>query len=224
MSPPNVQFAILAVDVAVVTILDRAPHVLLMPVHLPPDILHAQALPGGLMRPDETAEDAVARLLAERCQLPGFYCEQIATFSAVNRDPRGRVVSVAYLVLVPETVARSHALPDGLRWRDATRVGKLAYDHNEIVAAALERLRMKLQSTTIARHLIAPQFTLTELQTVYENVLGRDLDKRNFRKKLIGDGIVRPTGKKVQLALGRPSELYRFAGSKVELIGILSGS
>jgi 8-oxo-dGTP diphosphatase len=222
--PRNLRFAILAVDVAVIAIFDRTPHVVLTPVHLPPDIENAQALPGGLVRPDETTEQACARLLEEKCDLRGCYSEQLTTFSAVERDPRGRVVAVAYLVLVPESVARQHRLPDGLRWRDAAKVGRLAYDHNEIVAAALERLRTKLQSTTIARHLLAAQFTLGELQSLYESVLGRALDKRNFRKKLIGSGIVRPTGKQVQAALGRPSELYRFAGSKVELISILSGS
>jgi hypothetical protein len=193
-------------------------------VHLPPDIVNAQALPGGLVRPDETAEDAVARHLAEKCDLRGIYGEQLATFSEVERDPRGRVVSVAYLALVPEPVARAHRLPDGLRWVEAAKVGKIAYDHNQIVPAALERLRARLQSTTIARHLIAPRFTLSELQGVYESVLGRDLDKRNFRKKLIAGGIVRPTGKTLRPTLGRPSQLYRFAGSRVEPIGILAGS
>jgi 8-oxo-dGTP diphosphatase len=224
MSPSNRRFAILAVDMAVVTILDGVPQVILMPVHLPPDIVNARALPGGLVRPDETAEVAVERLLAEKCGLRRLYSEQVATFSAVDRDPRGRVVSVAYLVLVPESVARAHQLPDGLRWREAAKVGRLAYDHNEIVATALVHLREKLQSTTIARHLIAPQFTLTELQNIYERALGRPLDKRNFRKRLIVGGIVLPTGKTHHSAVGRPSELYRFAGSKVDVINILSGS
>jgi len=219
----DIQFAVLAVDVAVIAVFDGCPHVLLMPVHLPPDIMHARALPGGLVRPDETAEDAVERHLAEKCGLRGFYMEQLATFSGVRRDPRGRVVSVAYLVPMPETVVRSQPLPDGLVWCDARNVGSLAYDHNDIFGSALERLRIKLQSTTIARHLLAPRFTLSELQIVYECVLGHLLDKRNFRKKLIGSGIVRPTGKKQRSALGRPSELFRFTGNRVEVIGILPG-
>jgi len=103
-----------------------------------------------------------------------------------------------------------------------TKIGKLAYDHNSIVERALERLRTKLQTTTIARHLLGPRFVMSELQLVYESVLGRSLDKRNFRKKLIGNGIVKATGRKMRPAVGRPSELYRFAGSTVEVIGILS--
>src|SRR6516165_7623196 len=224
MKPRNLRFAILAVDVAVIAIINRAPHILLMPVHLPPDIVHAQALPGGLVRPDETADDAVVRHLAEKCGLKGCYSEQLATFSAIDRDPRGRVVSVAYLALVPEPLARSYEPPGGLRWHAIAQAGKLAYDHNEIVAAALERLRANLQSTTIARHLMAAQFSLSDLQRVYESVLGRPLDKRNFRKKLMAADVVRSTGKMQQSAIVRPSELYRFAGSKVEIIGILSGS
>jgi 8-oxo-dGTP diphosphatase len=146
MKPPNLRFAILAVDVAVITVIARAPHVLLMPVHLPPDITHAQALPGGLVRPDETAEDAVARHLAKKCDLTNIYSEQIATFSGIDRDPRGCVVSVAYLALVPEPIARRHPLPHGLRWCEITKVGKLAYDHNAIASAARDRLRARLQA------------------------------------------------------------------------------
>jgi 8-oxo-dGTP diphosphatase len=223
MNQSGFQFVILAVDVAVVTVIEAAPHVLLMAVHLPPDIVQAQALPGGLVRPDETAEDAVRRILADKCNLSGFYSEQLATFSAVDRDPRGRVVSVAYLVLMPAPAALAHELPHGLRWCAIAEVGAVAYDHAAIIAAALERLRTKLQSTTIARHLLAPQFTLSQLQGTYESVLGGTLDKRNFRKKLIAGGIVRPTGRKLRPALGRPGELYRFTGGKVEVVSILSG-
>jgi 8-oxo-dGTP diphosphatase len=223
MKPADLRFAILAVDVAVVSVVEDAPQVLLTPVHLPPDIIHAQALPGGLVRPEETAEDAVARHLSEKCGLDGCYSEQLATFSGVDRDPRGRVVSVAYLVVVAETLARKHHLANGLRWRTIAKVGKLAYDHNEIVVTALERLRQKLQSTTIARHLIMPPFTLAALQNIYEKVLDRPLDKRNFRKKLFAEGIVRSTGKKLRGTIGPPSELYRFSGSKVEVIDILAG-
>ncbi len=220
MTSQTLRFAILAVDVAVLTVIERAPHVLLMPVHLPPDIVNARALPGGLIRPDETAEQAVARHLRDKCGLIDVYSEQLATFSAVDRDPRGRVASVAYLVLLPESSAAAHALPAGLEWCNADEVGKLAYDHNDIVAAALDRLRAKLESTTIARHLLGPRFTLSELQLLYEGALGRALDKRNFRKKLIASGIVRPTGVKLRLQTGRPSELYRFAGTKAGLIEV----
>jgi 8-oxo-dGTP diphosphatase len=224
IDPNDIRFAVLAVDIAVMTILDGRLHVLLIPVHLPPEIVDARGLPGGLVQPRETAEDAVLRLLSEKSGLTEYYSEQLATFSGIGRDPRGRVVSVAYLALVPQPVARVRTLPEGSAWCDAQRVGKLAYDHNDILEAAHERLRTKLVSTTIARTLLAPRFTLSELQAAYETVLGRRLDKRNFRRKLIASGIVRATGKKVQAPIGRPGELYRFAGSGLQTIGILSGT
>src|ERR1043166_8964619 len=202
----DIRFAILAVDVAVIALIDHTPHVLLTDVKLP-EIVQSLALPGGLVRPRETAEQAVERIL-ESCGFRGIYSEQLATFSGIDRDPRGRVVSVAYLAPLPEPIARSHVLPPGLSWHQTAKIGRIAYDHNEIVAAAIQRLRIKLQSTTIARYLLAPRFTLSELQKFYEGALGRKLDKGNFRKRLIGSGVVRPTGKKQRSTVGPPSELY----------------
>jgi 8-oxo-dGTP diphosphatase len=220
MNRRNLRFAILAVDAAVVAVVNRVPRVLLMQVRGPSAV--ARALPGGLIRPDETAEQAVARHLSEKCGLKSLYSEQLATFSRVDRDPSGRVVSVAYLALMPARLALQHRLPDGLSWCEAEKVGRLAYDHNDVVVAAMNHLRTKLQSTTVARHLIAPYFTLSELQGVYEGALGRALDKRNFRKKIIAGDIVQATGKMQRSASGRPSEFYRFTGTKVEVIDILS--
>jgi 8-oxo-dGTP diphosphatase len=218
----EIRFAILAVDVAVLTILATRLHVLLIPIHLPPQIVHARGLPGGLVHPRETAEDAVVRLLEEKAGLGRYYSEQLATFSGIERDPRGRVVSVAYLALVPGALAGARALPQGAAWCPVADAGRLAYDHAAILEAARERLRGKLVSTTIARELLAQRFTLSELQNVYETVLGRALDKRNFRKKLIGGGIVKPTGRLVRQPVGRPGQLYRFAGSRPETIGMLA--
>jgi 8-oxo-dGTP diphosphatase len=218
----EIRFAVLAVDVAALTILDARLQVLLIPIHLPPQIVHARGLPGGLVHPRETAEDAVVRLLEEKAGLGSYYSEQLATFSGIERDPRGRVVSVAYLALVPGALVGTRALPQGAAWCPVADAGRLAYDHMAILETARERLRSKLVSTTIARELLAPRFTLSELQAVYETVLGRALDKRNFRKKLIGDGIVKPTGRLVRQSVGRPGQLYRFAGSRPETIGILA--
>lgn len=219
--PADIRFAILAVDVALISVMDREVRVLLMPVNMPPDFVGMRGLPGGLIRPDETAEDAATRHLSERCGIRGAYSEQLYTFSAIDRDPRGRVVSVAYLALMPEAKARAVKPREGFAWERVSRLGRLAYDHNEIVAVALGRLGSRLQSTTIARHLVAGAFTLPELQQVYETVLRVRLDKRNFRKKLIGDGIVKATGEQTRAAVGRPAELYRFKHAGVMDIGIL---
>jgi len=111
VSANEIRFAVLAVDAAVISVVAGEPRVLLIPVHMPPHFVHARGLPGGLIRPLETAEQAVTRQLSEKCALTGVYSEQLGTFSGVERDPRGRVVSVAYLALLPEPVAR--ALPLG---------------------------------------------------------------------------------------------------------------
>lgn len=215
---PALRFAILAIDVALFAVLDRRLCVLLIPVERPPHFLSMRGLPGGLIAPDETAEQAVARHLREKAEVSGVYVEQLATFSAVDRDPRGRVVSVAYLGLMPAEQAAAVPLARGQHWTPIDRVGRLAYDHDEILAVACERLRARLGYSTIARHLMPKEFTLTELQQTYETVLDRSFDKRNFRKKLQDTGIVRATGKMRSGQPSRPAELHRFAGSGVRLI------
>ena len=215
---PALRFAILAIDVALFAVLDRRLCVLLIPVERPPHFLSMRGLPGGLIAPDETAEQAVARHLREKAEVSGVYVEQLATFSAVDRDPRGRVVSVAYLGLMPAEQAAAVPLTHGQHWAPVARVGRLAYDHDEILAVACERLRARIGYSTIARHLMPREFTLTELQQTYETVLGRSFDKRNFRKKLQDTGIVRATGKMRSGQPSRPAELHRFAGSGVRLI------
>jgi 8-oxo-dGTP diphosphatase len=215
---PALRFAVLAIDVALFAVLDRRLCVLLIPVERPPHFVGMRGLPGGLIAPDETAEQAVARHLRDKAEISGAYVEQLATFSAVERDPRGRVVSVAYLGLMPPEQAAANPLARGQHWVPVERAGTLAYDHDEILAAAVERLRARLGYSTIARHLMPREFTLTELQQTYETVLGRPFDKRNFRKKLLEAGIVRGTGKMRSGQPSRPAELHRFAGTGVRLI------
>jgi 8-oxo-dGTP diphosphatase len=212
------RFAILAIDVALFAVLDGLLRVLLIPVDRPPHFVDMRGLPGGLIAPDETAEQAVARHLRDKAEVVGAYVEQLATFSALERDPRGRVVSVAYLGLMPAERAAANPLAHDQRWVAVERVGRLAYDHNEMLAAAGERLRARLGYSTVARHLMPREFTLSELQTVYEIVFGRAFDKRNFRKKLHDTGIVRATGHMRTGQPNRPAELYRFAGTGVRLI------
>ena len=215
---PTLRFAVLAIDVALFAVLDRRLSVMLIPVDRPPHFLNMRGLPGGLIAPDETAEQAVARHLRDKAEVSGVHVEQLATFSAVDRDPRGRVVSVAYLGLMPAEQAAALPLARGQRWVPVGQAGHLAYDHDEILAAAGERLRARLGYSTIARHLLPREFTLTELQQTYETVLGRPFDKRNFRKKLQDAGIVRGTGKMRGGQPSRPAELYRFSGTAVRLI------
>jgi 8-oxo-dGTP diphosphatase len=215
---PALRFAVLAIDVALFAVLDRRLCVLLIPVDRPPHFVNRAGLPGGLIAPEETAEQAVARHLRDKAEVSGVYVEQLATFSAVDRDPRGRVVSVAHLGLMPAEQAAAVPLARGQRWMPVEQAKHLAYDHDEILAAACERLRARLGYRTIARHLLPREFTLTELQQTYETVLGRPFDKRNFRKKLLDAGIVRATGRMRTGQPSRPAELHRFAGAGVRVI------
>lgn len=210
MPTPELKFAILATDSVVFTILDKKLKLLLIPVHIPPYFEHKQGLPGGLIAPDETAEDSVRRHIRNKTGIQISYLEQLATFSAINRDPRGRVVSVAYTAFLSEEEAMNTVLTEGAVWVDVTRVPKLAYDHNEIVAKALEDLRATLWYTKSAQYLLPRTFTLTEMQSVFDIVLRTSSDKRNFRKKVASLDLLKKTkGKKMEGAY-RPAELYEF--------------
>ena len=169
------------------------------------------ALPGGFVRADETLDACALRELAEETGLTGVYLEQLYTFGAVDRDPRGRTVSVAYLGLVagsggalrPSTDAAAAA------WYGLDDLPAVAFDHAAIIATAIERLRGKLRYSTIALKLMPAQFTLSELQHVYELILGRALDKRNFRKQMLGLGFIEATGERQRNGKHRPAMLYR---------------
>lgn len=206
-----VRFAILAVDTVVFTVIDNQLHVLLMPVNRPPHFNGTPAMPGGVIKPRETAEEAAQRILKDKGGLENVYLEQLYTFSAIGRDPRGRVVSVAYLGLIPREKARLLAHGTDAWWEPVATARKLAYDHDEILALALKRLRGKLVYTNIAYGLLPHEFTLTELQKLYEVILKQPIDKRNFRKKILDIGLVVPTGKDRRGGASRPAALYRFA-------------
>ncbi len=176
------------------------------------------ALPGGFVLPRETVEQAAARELEEETSLSGLYLEQLYTFSEPDRDPRGRVVSVAHLALLPAD--RIDTVKGGSDAREATWVpasealakradGKkfLAFDHDRIAAMALERLRGKLEYTTLAFQLLPAEFTLSEAQRVYESILGRPLDKVTFRRRIAAMELVRETPR-MRRGAHRPARLY----------------
>lgn len=221
-TPEELRFAALAVDVVCFRVVEKRLEVLLGKVVSPSSPFNGRwAHIGGLIAVEETAEDAVERLLRDKAGLSGVALEQLATFSRVNRDPRGRVVSVAYLGLVDPEEGEGSGGHVETKWVPLREATKLAYDHDEISEAALERLRAKLGYTNIARHLLPPEFTLSELQAVYETVLGRALDKRNFRKKIIATGLLKETGKTRRKGAMRPAALYRFAHREQRVIEIL---
>lgn len=178
----------------------------------------AWALPGGFVNVDETLDDAARRELEEEAGLKGVFLEQLYTFGAVERDPRDRVVSVAYYALVKLAEHGTRAATDAAdaRWFPISKVPRLAFDHADILAIALARLKGKVRYQPIGFELLPPRFTLSQLQHLYEAVLESRLDKRNFRKKVLGFRLLVPLKETQMTGRHRPAQLFRFDTDKYE--------
>ncbi len=176
------------------------------------------ALPGGFVRVDETLDDAARRELQEETGLKNIFLEQLYTFGEIKRDPRERVVTVAYYALVnlmghdvyASTDARSAA------WFSVNDLPKLAFDHATILETAHQRLRGKVRYQPVGFELLPDKFPLRQLQHLYEVILDRELDKRNFRKKVQGMGIVKETNEIEKDVAHRAARLYRFDKKKYD--------
>jgi 8-oxo-dGTP diphosphatase len=170
------------------------------------------ALPGGFVRMDESLEDAARRELDEETGLRDIFLEQLYTFGEPGRDPRGRVITVAYYALVPLAGASVHARTDAAEaaWFSVSDVPHLAFDHDAILETAVTRLRGKVRYVPIGFELLPPRFTLTQLQHLYEAVLDREFDKRNFRKKVLALGILKDTGEIQKDVAHRAARMFRF--------------
>lgn len=169
------------------------------------------ALPGGFLRPNEDLDGCARRELEEETGLSGFYLEQLYSFGAVDRDPRERVLTVAYFALVrsDELELRAGSDADGVSWTRMDRLPDLAFDHAEIVKTAHERVAAKLEYSTLALQLLPERFTMRELQSVYETVLGQKLDRRNFYKKILAMNELADTGETRIEGAHRPAAIYR---------------
>jgi 8-oxo-dGTP diphosphatase len=204
------------VDVVIFTIREGALQVLLVRRGIPP-FEGQYAIPGGFVREDELLEDAARRELEEETGVRNVFLEQLYTFGDPARDPRGRVITVAYYALIATDKISLAASGDAAeaRWFSMSDLPPVAFDHQRILDYALERLRNKLEYTTVGFQLLPEKFALGDLQAVYEVILGRPLDKRNFRRKVALLGILKPlrewrkTGRK-------PAQLYRFAAARFE--------
>ena len=207
----------LTVDCVVFGLDEEDLKVLLIRRDLPP-FEDRWALPGGFVRMDESLDEAARRELREETglTLSDVYLEQLYTFGNVRRDPRGRVVSVAYYALVNLADHRVQAATDArdAAWFPAADPPSLAFDHDAILRVALERLKGKVRYQPIGFELLPPKFTLSQLQRLYETVLERQLDKRNFRKKILSMGVLVETDEIQQDVAHRAARLYRFDEDK----------
>jgi len=176
------------------------------------------ALPGGFVHLDETLEAAALRELEEETGISNLYLEQLYTYGAVDRDPRERVVSVAYYALIAlegrKLVASTDA--DHAAWFTLTDKPALAFDHEEILEAAVNRLRGKVNYQPIGFHLLPEKFKLSQLQHLYEVILERNLDKRNFRKKILRMDVLEELDEIEQDVAHRAARLYRFDKEKYD--------
>ncbi len=205
------------VDVVILTVRDGRLEVLLIKrKRWPFDGMWA--IPGGFVNPDESLEDAAKRELEEETGVRHVYLEQLYTFGDPGRDPRTRVITVVYYALIRTEQLTIRAADDAAdaRWFSMYDLPDLAFDHRKILEYTLQRLRGKLEYTTIGFQLLAEEFTLSELQEVYEAILNRPLDKRNFRKKvlqtgILETGILEPTDGMKRVGQHRPARLYRFS-------------
>lgn len=178
------------------------------------------ALPGGFVRVEEMLEDAARRELMEETGVADLFLEQLYTFGAVERDPRERVVSVAYYALVDLFGHRITAATDARNaaWFAMDDTPPLAFDHEEILDTALRRLRGKVRYQPIGFELLPEKFTLTQLQRLYETILGAILDKRNFRKKILGMELLVELDEVEQDVAHRAARLYRFDQAKYKAL------
>ena len=205
------------VDVAIFSLQESELHVLLVQRRKWP-FEGRWAIPGGFINIDESLEQAARRELEEETGVHDVYLEQLYTFGHPKRDPRTRVISVAYFALIrsdSQTLRVSEESTD-VRWFPVRRLpGPLAFDHDYILATAMDRLRSKLEYTTLAFQLLPEVFSVLELKHIYEQILGEKLDKGNFYRKIKDARVLEDTGLRRE-GRGRPTALYRFRRDRGE--------
>jgi len=197
-------------DVVIFTIRQDELQILLIQRTLPPH-KNQWALPGGFIQLEESLEEGARRELEEETGVKDVFLEQLYTFGKPERDSRERVITVAFYALVPTEELTIEAGSDAERatWFGMKEIPDLAFDHKEILKMAHERLRAKLDYSTIAFQFMPKEFTLSELQHVYDIIQKKPIDKRNFRKRILSLNLIKETGKDKREGPHRPARLYR---------------
>ena len=178
------------------------------------------SLPGGFLKSSESLEGAALRVLKEKAGVEDVYVEQLYTFGDLDRYLRARAITVAYFALIPwkELVPPPSDKVTDLKWASVNRLPKLAFDHKQIVTYAVQRLRAKAGYSNIVYALMPRQFRLSELQRMYEIIMDKKLDKRNFRKRMLATGLLHETGRKDVAGAHRPAMLYRFKKMEIAFL------
>jgi 8-oxo-dGTP diphosphatase len=199
-------------DAVVFTIFDNKLRLLLIKRGADP-YKGSWAIPGGFLEMDEGLDECARRELKEETGLEKIYMEQLYTFGAPERDPRERVITVAYYAITPHGNIKLDAASDAsdADWFPIDKLPKLAFDHDKIIHMAHNRLKMGLDYSALAFHFLPETFTLSEAQKVYEIVRNNQIDKRNFRKSITNSGIIEETGELRCEGSHRPARLYRIA-------------
>jgi len=170
-------------------------------------------LPNELLNKNETLDQKITEILKQKIGIDSIYKEQSYTFSDIKRNPNERVIATSYIGIIDSKtieLKKEDLKNNDTEWFSISEIPKMAFDHKIIIENAIEKLRTRLVNSNVLKNLFPSDFTLPELQNVYENILNKKLDRRNFRKKFIALNIIEDTGYKNEGASGRPAKLYKF--------------
>lgn len=209
---------VVAVDTVIFAIIENELNVLLIKIKYG-SFVGKWGVPGGIVKIDETLDEAAKRELFEKTGMKNVYLEQLYSFGELKRDPETRIVSVAYFALVDNSKTKLETTKkyEDIKWLPVNKLQKVAYDHNEIINYSLLRLKYKLEYTNVIYSLMPQKFTLGNLQKVYEIILNKKLDKRNFRKKIFSLNLIKEEGIEAGVP-HRPSKLYSFKKRKLMVV------
>lgn len=206
-SKDTLRFAVVATDVVLMRMKNGTIEYATQLVNRPPYFVHVPGLLGGVLLPKEVALEAVARIVKEKSLLKDIipHIFSLGFYDAVDRDPRGRVVTLAHIGIIEDSENDF-----GLEWLPLNKKTKLAYDHNHIVEDAIKYLREHAFISSILLNFVADEFVISELKSVFDSILGKEVDKRNFYK-FLDELPVSATRKERKLQKGRPAKVYKKA-------------